>query len=47
MIFWSIIKLPINLIIELMRYAHKLEHKNRSYIFDMFRTMYKNYKNKK
>ena len=41
MIFWSIIKLPINLIVEVIRYAHKLEHKNRSYLLDMIRQIIK------
>ena len=46
MIFWSIIKLPINLIVEVIRFAHKLEHKNRSYIPDLFRAIYSKYKTK-
>ena len=43
MIFWSIIKLPINLIFALLKQVHLLELKYRSYPMDLLREI-KNYK---
>ena len=43
MIFIALIKLPLNLLLELIRFSAKLEAKNKGYLLDLLKKLKRRY----